>query len=40
MSRTETFLAHNAIPIEFTGEDFDQVPARKFRDQGGLPAGS
>jgi len=25
MPRTEAFLAHNAIPVEFTDEDFDQV---------------
>ena len=25
MPRTEAFLAHNAIPVQFTDEDFDQV---------------
>jgi len=25
MPRTEAFLAHNAIPAQFTEEDFDQV---------------
>jgi len=25
MPRTEAFLAHNAIPVQFTEEDFDQV---------------
>src|SRR5262245_6171745 len=28
--RTEAFLAHNAIPIQFTEEDFDQVQAGNF----------
>ena len=28
--RTEAFLAHNAIPIQFTDEDFDQVLAGNF----------
>lgn len=28
--RTEAFLAHNAIPIQFTPEDFDQVLAGNF----------
>jgi hypothetical protein len=28
--RTEAFLAHNAIPIQFTEEDFDQVLAGNF----------
>lgn len=28
--RTEAFLAHNAIPIQFTNEDFDQVAASNF----------
>jgi hypothetical protein len=30
MPRTEAFLAHNAIPIEFTAEDFDQVMSGNF----------
>jgi hypothetical protein len=30
MPRTEAFLAHNAIPIVFTPEDFDQVVAGNF----------
>ena len=30
MPRTEAFLAHNAIPIEFTDEDFDQVMTGNF----------
>jgi hypothetical protein len=30
MPRTEAFLAHNAIPVEFTDEDFDQVLAGNF----------
>jgi len=28
--RSEAFLAHNAIPIQFTEEDFDQVQAGNF----------
>lgn len=28
--RTEAFLAHNAIPIQFTEEDFDQVTVGNF----------
>ena len=28
--RTEAYLAHNAIPIQFTAEDFDQVAAGNF----------
>jgi hypothetical protein len=28
--RTDAFLTHNAIPIEFTDEDFDQVDAGNF----------
>ena len=28
--RTEAFLAHNAIPVEFTDEDFDQVMTGNF----------
>lgn len=28
--RTEAFLAHNAIPVQFTDEDFDQVLAGNF----------
>ncbi len=28
--RTEAYLAHNAIPIQFTEEDFDQVAAGNF----------
>jgi hypothetical protein len=30
MPRTEAFLAHNAIPVEFTEEDFDQVMSGNF----------
>jgi hypothetical protein len=30
LPRTEAFLAHNAIPIEFTDEDFDQVMTGNF----------
>jgi hypothetical protein len=30
MPRTEAFLAHNAIPVEFTTEDFDQVMTGNF----------
>ncbi len=30
MPRTEAFLAHNAIPIQFTPEDFDQVLSGNF----------
>ena len=40
MPRTEAFLAHNAIPVEFTDEDFDQVMTRQLRDQSDLPARS
>ena len=28
--KTDAFLAHNAIPVEFTEEDFDQVTAGNF----------
>ncbi len=28
--RTEAFLAHNAIPVQFTDEDFDQVMTGNF----------
>jgi hypothetical protein len=28
--RTEAFLAHSAVPIEFTNEDFDQVAAGNY----------
>ncbi len=28
--KTDAFLAHNAIPVEFTEEDFDQVSAGNF----------
>src|SRR5262245_15180459 len=28
--RTEAFLAHNAVPVQFTEEDFDQVLAGNF----------
>jgi hypothetical protein len=28
--RTEAFLAHNAIPVQFTPEDFDQVQSGNF----------
>ncbi len=30
MPRTEAFLAHNAIPVEFSDEDFDQVMSGNF----------
>jgi len=30
MPRTEAFLAHNAIPVQFTNEDFDQVLSGNF----------
>jgi hypothetical protein len=30
MPRTEAFLAHNAIPVQFTPEDFDQVRSGNF----------
>jgi hypothetical protein len=30
MPRTEAFLAHNAIPVQFTPEDFDQVISGNF----------
>ena len=30
LPRTEAFLAHNAIPVEFTNEDFDQVRSGNF----------
>jgi hypothetical protein len=30
MPRTEAFLAHNAIPVQFTEEDFDQVLSGNF----------
>jgi hypothetical protein len=30
MPRTEAFLAHNAIPVQFTPEDFDQVLSGNF----------
>lgn len=30
MPRTEAFLAHNAIPVQFTQEDFDQVLSGNF----------
>ena len=30
MPRTEAFLAHNAIPVQFTPEDFDQVHSGNF----------
>jgi hypothetical protein len=30
MPRTEAFLAHNAIPVQFTPEDFDQVLGGNF----------
>jgi len=30
MPRTEAFLAHNAIPVQFTEEDFDQVMTGNF----------
>jgi hypothetical protein len=30
MPRTEAFLAHNAIPVEFTDEDFNQVMTGNF----------
>ena len=40
MPRTEAFLAHNAIPVQFTPEDFDQVQIGQLRDQGNLSARS
>ena len=30
MARTQAFLAHNAVPIEFTDNDFDQVLSGNF----------
>ena len=30
LPRTEAFLAHNAIPVQFTPEDFDQVLTGNF----------
>ncbi|MCE5303380.1 MAG: hypothetical protein LLF97_09770 [Planctomycetaceae bacterium] len=30
MPRTEAFLAHNALPVQFTEEDFDQVLSGNF----------
>ena len=30
LPRTEAFLAHNAIPVQFTEEDFDQVLSGNF----------
>ncbi len=30
LPRTEAFLAHNAIPVQFTPEDFDQVQSGNF----------
>jgi hypothetical protein len=30
MPRTEAFLAHNTIPVQFTPEDFDQVQSGNF----------
>jgi hypothetical protein len=30
MPRTQAFLAHNAIPVQFTAEDFDQVLSGNF----------
>ena len=30
LPRTEAFLAHNAIPVQFTEEDFDQVMSGNF----------
>jgi hypothetical protein len=30
MPRTEAFLAHNSIPVQFTPEDFDQVLSGNF----------
>jgi hypothetical protein len=30
MPRTQAFLAHNAIPVQFTEEDFDQVMSGNF----------
>jgi hypothetical protein len=29
-SRTDAFLAHSAVPVEFTNEDFDQVAAGNY----------
>ena len=30
MPRTQAFLAHNAIPVQYTQEDFDQVLSGNF----------
>ena len=30
MPRTEAYLAHNSIPVQFTEEDFDQVLSGNF----------
>ena len=30
MPRTEAFLAHNAVPVQFTPEDFDQILSGNF----------
>ena len=38
--RTEAYLAHNAIPIQFTDEDFDQVAVGQLRHQSHLSARS
>jgi len=29
-ARTEAYLAHNAVPVQFTGQDFDQVQGGNF----------
>ena len=34
--RTDAFLAHAPIPVQFTTEDFDQVLERQLRHQGDL----
>ena len=38
--RTDAYLAHSPIPVQFTEEDFDQVAERQLCDQGDLPARS
>ena len=34
--RTDAYLAHNAIPVQFTEEDLDQVLVGQLRDQSHL----
>ena len=29
-ARTEAYLAHNAVPVQFTSQDFDQVQGGNF----------